>query len=437
MLIHIPEKSRTRHIAYCRKSTSRFRSRKKSCSACTKAKTRCDLGQPSCSRCKGKNVVCVYQQNRPPEASADELPVPSDSQLTEREPLPPQHNTPKPLSELSSNRSAISDISTLVAFRPTTCPLHPLYRSNIDSVEIISSEQSTWGFGSPNTISHYLENIQDSQFPERPLSEIALLPRLDRETLGFQFPASVLYEDIVPKPPKYFWPSTIQHHRFSLNKQYLLCTLNSYPYMILPGRSFPPFIHQHLLVETSRDGGRTHKSQMPRPLASCAAIMQMFSAKNESNVKFIWSAIRMEQERMINEVSPHALKTGAQIFIDRSTWSMMPSPPLLLFKQSPSISWSAYQKTMMMLPILISHWFKRWQCVNLLPREKSLTKFTFSNSMLSCKQVNKSQKTKVVQAAVYRHGRIGFWESLYAGKPIFVTLTTRICTDGRHLTAQS
>ncbi|MCJ1331273.1 hypothetical protein MMC10_007961 [Thelotrema lepadinum] len=66
--------------------------------------------------------------------------------------------------------------------------------------------------------------------------------------------------------------------------------------MMLPGDSPPPFIHPQLGTETARDG-RTIYQSLPRPLASCAAIMQMCSVKNEGNVLFIWRAIRMEQER--------------------------------------------------------------------------------------------------------------------------------------------
>lgn len=295
----ILEKSRTRHIAYCRRTNSRLRSRKKSCLACTKAKTRCDLVQPSCSRCDAKKVTCRYY-------NIESLGTPSNESsevLVDRSPetviVPSQFNTTEAIEEITGNKSAISDISTLIAFRPSTCPLHPAYRSTIESVETIPADMFTWGIQSPNTVSSYFANLQGSGSCQL---EMTTLPRLDMGYSNFQAMESISYHDILLKPPKYFWPSTIQQHRFSLNKQYLLCTLNSYPCMILPGKSLPPFIHPHLLAAVSGDGGRTRKSQLPKPLASCAAIMQMFTAKNESNVKFIWEAIRMEQERMISEV---------------------------------------------------------------------------------------------------------------------------------------
>lgn len=103
-----------------------------------------------------------------------------------------------------------------------------------------------------------------------------------------------LYDQPAPKPLKAFTPRKFHKNQFSLNRNYILCTLPTYPSMLLPSNSDtpPPFIHPHF---------NNHKA-LPGPLATCAIIVRWISIKNEDNIKHIWGCIKMEIERICAQV---------------------------------------------------------------------------------------------------------------------------------------
>ena len=114
---------------------------------------------------------------------------------------------------------------------------------------------------------------------------------------------TLTFEHLLPKPPKAFYPRTMRNHQFSLNRKYMICTLRSYPSMMVPGktRTLPAFIHPQSLGYKYKDD-RFSNSPLSNPLENCLAIMQMWSVKNKGNTQFIWRTIRMEQERVLAEV---------------------------------------------------------------------------------------------------------------------------------------
>ena len=115
---------------------------------------------------------------------------------------------------------------------------------------------------------------------------------------------TLTFEHLFPKPPKAFNPRTMRSHQFSLNREYMLCTLRSYPFMMVPGktRTLPAFIHPQSLGY-KRKNDRFLNNRLSSPLENCLAIVQMWSVKNKANAQLIWRTIRMEQERVLAEVS--------------------------------------------------------------------------------------------------------------------------------------
>lgn len=111
------------------------------------------------------------------------------------------------------------------------------------------------------------------------------------------------FDHLVPRPPRAFSPSTMRNHQSSLNMKYMIRTLRSYPFTMLPGksRSLPAFIHPQCISYGSKHDGVIRNS-LSSPLENCLAIMQMWSVKNEANATFIWRSIRMEQDRLYSEV---------------------------------------------------------------------------------------------------------------------------------------
>lgn len=106
---------------------------------------------------------------------------------------------------------------------------------------------------------------------------------------------------IFPKAMRLFHLKSISGGKSSLHRSYLLCTLRSYPRMVLRGQT-PPFIHMHSFSD-DLSGDLPSRSKLgPGPLDVCNELIQMYTLKNQDNVFRIWRAIRMEQDRLLKEV---------------------------------------------------------------------------------------------------------------------------------------
>jgi hypothetical protein len=116
-----------------------------------------------------------------------------------------------------------------------------------------------------------------------------------------------MFNQLLPKPPRGFFVRAMRNHQLSLSRKYMITTLRSYPFTMLPGKSqkLPAFIHPQCLSYGSKDG-RLARCSLSSPLENCLAIMQMWAVKNEANAAFIWKTIRMEQERLFSEVRRYA-----------------------------------------------------------------------------------------------------------------------------------
>jgi hypothetical protein len=250
---------------------------------CTRAKTHCDGAYPNCSRCLAKSLTCRYE--RPPLSSAQVV-APSTS------------------SDESAEATLIS-ASSLDFYSQSGMQLVQTSQNGFEGPLSSSPE-----YPGSNSV---LPDIYDMSFSE-PISSQTM-----RDPLLLSYPTSTsssdsLYPDVeealtfdhlLPKPPKAFDPRTVRNHLFSLNAKYMICTLRSYPLRMLPGkpRDLPSFIHPQCMSYISRDDRMIHDSHSS-PLENCLAIMQMWSVKSKGNSSFIWSTIRMEQERLLSEVRP-------------------------------------------------------------------------------------------------------------------------------------
>jgi hypothetical protein len=123
----------------------------------------------------------------------------------------------------------------------------------------------------------------------------------DFSFMDFSILSPSLWIEPVLRAPRAFLPKPLHYHQLSLNRKYVICAVSSYPQMLLPGKSMPPFMHPQCLVEEPDQEGRVTRS-FPEPLAKCAGIVAMWSVKNRNNGVFIWRAIRAEQERLSEEV---------------------------------------------------------------------------------------------------------------------------------------
>jgi Fungal Zn(2)-Cys(6) binuclear cluster domain len=328
-------RSQIRHASYCRKKVrSPLKPRKKSCLACIKAKTRCDALLPSCSRCLERKFTCLFQiQSQAPKPSAN---------CTEL--LCMRHRNPS--SGIEHSLGENPDASLLPSQIPPTiyASRGPFEPNTTESPSRTNSKSPNWlgslfeGTGSLQAeLAIYDEQFMDVDqdllqtpilYDQFPLPEIspqhfpvrghvfplftdlgeasseAWLPAPHRVSMDHRS-LDVLNGPVAEpalRAPKSFFPKRVRNSRLRLNSTYVVSTLRAYPSLILPGSSLPPFIHQHCIINTAgQDGGVVYPS-LPGPLSACSTIMTMWSVKNKSNSPVIWRAIRVEQERLSEEV---------------------------------------------------------------------------------------------------------------------------------------
>ena len=327
-------KSYLRHGSYCRKAKARVRSRKKACVACTKAKTRCNLIYPECSRCVAKNITCGYGQT-----------VPVGSLVTSNT---PSIQTEMPL-HLQISPKLDSAVTSLQLGSTTTKPFTPSQNSMSDFVTVLPFESNIWNFEPVDNTSTYIENptVEEDSTGELAISKffgsidsVSTFPNESQLTFLHSLPAALLadgiglspdlpniedwntfgFDEIMPESVKLFSVRKAPKRQLSLSRSYLLCTLRSYPHMMISHQSLPPFIHPYYGYggNTSRNEIDTHQYGLA-PLNNCAAIVKWYSAKNQDNIGFIWGTIRMEQERLLAEVGPLFRVYTLLLFVDLLT----------------------------------------------------------------------------------------------------------------------
>ncbi|KAF7942504.1 hypothetical protein BELL_0317g00110 [Botrytis elliptica] len=291
------KKSQLRHISYCKKVKSRggIRSRKRACSACTKAKTQCDLIHPSCSRCLKKNLSCVYQGPQLPKGKVPDPEVNShaDTGADQTE-------------EVSLIVSSSKDVTATVwpDIHEVSMISSPLQISDVIAEDTLNLEipNENWNLDIEEFIS---EHVDISVFSKPTRYSPQLLP-IDPSPIFASYqpkdsgPYHRLYNQPVPSAPKAFAPRKLSNNQFSLNRSYILCTLPTYPSMLIPSNDdgLPPFIHPHF----------NSRKALPAPLATCVSLIQWISVKNKDNVLFIWGCIRMEIDRICAQYKTYSIE---------------------------------------------------------------------------------------------------------------------------------
>ncbi|KAK4502241.1 hypothetical protein PRZ48_005666 [Zasmidium cellare] len=102
-------------------------------------------------------------------------------------------------------------------------------------------------------------------------------------------------------PIKAFTPRGPSWGRFSLLGKYMTQTIRSYPYMMHSDETYAPFIHRECMINSTLS---THKNE-PGPLLRCTAIVELWRSKTRNNASYLWRILRMEQERLRQEISEY------------------------------------------------------------------------------------------------------------------------------------
>jgi hypothetical protein len=281
------EKSQIRHSSYCRKKARNPpRPRKRSCLSCTKAKTHCDAEFPACVRCLKKDVTCLYQFPPQPtsrsEQQQSELIIPSSEILQSLESFSDSSLVQYYGESVSYDPEAFNAADNSIFQDPDM--FGSLSLASVTTQCVLGRKHT-----SPDLVHHLSEDILLAD--HRHSTNFSSLEVLN--SLGLE-PAL--------RAPRAFWPKTVRYRQLSLNIKYVICTLSTYPHMMLPDKGMPPFIHSQWLVREFDQDGRVTQTSLPGPLATCAGIIALWSVKNGNNSLFIWRAIRAEQERIAEEV---------------------------------------------------------------------------------------------------------------------------------------
>ncbi|TVY42537.1 hypothetical protein LOCC1_G005463 [Lachnellula occidentalis] len=217
------------------------------------------------------------------------------------------------------SQDSITDFVTVDPFESDMWNLEPLCNTST-SIENPTIQEASTGelaiskfLGSIDSVSTFpneshltfLHSLPGTQPPARVLPPDSLglgsdLPNIERwNTFGF--------DEIMPESIKLFSARKAPKRQLSLSRSYLICTLRSYPHMMISHQSLPPFIHPYYGYGVSSSGNEIDSHQYGlAPLNNCAAIVKWYSVKNKDNIKFIWGTIRAEQERLLAEYSNYS-----------------------------------------------------------------------------------------------------------------------------------
>jgi hypothetical protein len=140
---------------------------------------------------------------------------------------------------------------------------------------------------------------------QSPLALLSLVPFPDQtgETTGFtlsptwNFALDDLQYFQAPSEPKLFEPKPLKNMEAIICSTIATGILRSIPDMMRRRKTLPPFIHPCCY------GSKEDDWKLPASLAKVSMISQMFPHLNEDNRGLMWQTVKMEQERLMSEVS--------------------------------------------------------------------------------------------------------------------------------------
>ncbi|KAL7935829.1 hypothetical protein V8C35DRAFT_298345 [Trichoderma chlorosporum] len=320
-------------------------SRAKSCDRCRAAKTRCSLATP-CSRCAKRNLECHYSpRNRPslPQRQRRDfrpiLPVTADlvisgKDIDDGDPhksctpsttrasdnIPPAAVATVTRNSFSSPDTTSEDrvLTEIVKLAGTGAKRSELsvYHSGTPPVFDMSGTSNlphaaTLGSGSlgasddGSMYPYYVDPLSTYNLLSLPFS----LVDIGLGSVSSSVPASIDFSspellseaalpvEVLQKP--HLSTRERSFHQGSLTGKMLLSQLMDYTRRFAEGKTLPPFIHPSCFL--SRDEECPHDtphSCLPKPLAICRSLTQMFYSRTPGSNDFIWDQIYTHLHQM-------------------------------------------------------------------------------------------------------------------------------------------
>ena len=285
----VSESTLKRHGYYCRSRRAGGTTRSRSCIACAKGKARCDNKQPECSRCATKAIECHYRANTPGSAGSrirhgEDV---STGPRTMASALVTVHPHGETLPATGNDGDILLDRAQVIS-TPDFATLGGEYLDWDDpEIEIA-------GFMAPQ-----VNNKTIDYPPFDPSSLFRSAPPSIGQTLQVQQATSTSSPIVsIPPFPSHIVRSLTQRPKPRAGAQrianLMLHILKSYPKMLIRD-TLPPFIHPHLI---SSDVGEKNME----PLTNCISLVHMISTGVQGCRKLFWKNVRLECERLCEEV---------------------------------------------------------------------------------------------------------------------------------------
>lgn len=278
-----------RHGYYCRSRRAAVPTpRSRSCISCAQGKARCDNRRSGCSRCIAKAIQCQYPETT--RRSIGPKIQHSRNGSIERRMATPLLVAGSPRFENSQEAGNSGDMildNTPVISDPVFTDIGGDYL-NWEDPQINFA-----GFWNPQL------DIGTVQYPPPgPTPSFHhLIPSTNHTP---HIPQATLSSYIsIPKQPTTTFRSLIRRPKLSTGAQrtanLILHTLKSYPMMMQRHSTLPPFIHPRLISSETKNGHM-------EPLTNCICLMHMISSGVQGSRKLFWKNVKMECERMCEEV---------------------------------------------------------------------------------------------------------------------------------------
>ena len=282
------ESTLKRHGYYCRSRRGGSTARSRSCMSCARGKARCDNAQPECSRCINKAIECHYPANT--AKSIGPRIQHSGGAPTGKRQTGPSSGVDFPSVEgrqEASNNGDITRDDMLVIPNPEFANLGPDDLGwdgfNIDFGDFLDPQTNNDTIEYPSSASPSLMRHSTPSTDETVQVQQGISPP----------------KASIPTLPTFFPRLLVQRPEFKIGPQrtakLIFHTLRSYPLMMLRQDSLPPFIHPHLL---SSDIEKGHME----PLTNCMSLVRMISSGSQGSRKLFWRNVRLECERLCEEV---------------------------------------------------------------------------------------------------------------------------------------
>lgn len=272
-------------------------SRKKSCIRCRDFKLSCDRAIPACIRCVKREARCVYDgRERERYEPYSTLSAPGLEKQLSQSPLEIEPSSINGNSDLRLGTTDTepatdkTDISHMNWARPETyegSTRLALESFNPSNIRIDSS------LFSPCNI-----------FSEQPFFEpLTVEAELSITSVHQKEDRSLMPE--AKKCPNTRYLETRKHLADCMLTVIILGQLTSYPKLLVGGYQLPPFIKApcHLNEELAPECAASGKHQcLPKVLAVCAGLVQMFYSSTAANVACVWDMIYAEAAKLRGEV---------------------------------------------------------------------------------------------------------------------------------------